>query len=80
MAKDVELVGPEFAEMWEDDGEPVSTLLSSRRLSNYVILSGATEAASLDERVDQGAETAAAKVPTRGFNLEQPSQALKKIQ
>ena len=27
MAKDRELVGgPEFAEMWEDDGEPVSGL------------------------------------------------------
>ena len=39
MAKDVEIVD---AEMWEDDGEPVSTLLSSRGLSSYVILSGAT--------------------------------------
>lgn len=55
MAKDEELVGSEFAEMWEDDGEPVSALISSRGLSNYVILSGTTEATSLDERVDQGA-------------------------
>ena len=31
MAKDVELVGPEFAEMWEDDGEPVSTITNFER-------------------------------------------------
>ena len=76
MAKDAEIFGPDAAEMWEDEGEPVSTLLSSIGLSNHhVILSGAAESSSLDERVDQSAQTAATDVPTRDLKLEQqPAQ------